>query len=726
MMTSAIIATFLLSTHCMSTAFQERAIEEPQLSKYAISRVISLVAQGEKSIADCTGKDLVIFIGGTQVGKSTTINSLLGVQMKKNRDGSISSAPTFDPTAPDAPTVALMGKLEEGGRSCTEFPALYTHPSSPFCFLDTRGFFDIRRDAESDTASSILMEMAVKRARNVRLVHLGRFDHFNEGLAGFSRFGEMLSDIVVSDDVPIFFLFNYYRPSPELGEEGFYEWSKEKQLEFIRQEIDEAAKRIVRAGDTTFAGVMKRLWDKAKACGAFLAELDSDDPDLEELATKGYEAAKSIGSMAKDASNMMGISEDPEFKEAAQKMRYISILKDNFARGLFGYIDPTSPISTQGLMRELSALPPIPKTLLVFSGCNTARVRFNEIFESAIFQTIPDLRSMAFSTRYPLAFLKGLIEQSDGGLVLHRGNLEKAKSPENAEALQAEYVIVGAENERNLLKRIRTLQEQDASTHQQIVQLETRSPEMIWHRPWDEKAGAYWWRNYMCKYPLSTPFVKVEEKLDKHTMRRKVIREGSPFFEVEYTSGGTARRVVGYASPLVGGLISAGILSATSHRCSGDVYVFVRPMDIESNAKMLKEMKAELSRTRTQMASDSEELSKVRAENSTSLLGKISSEIKRREEQRTQLDRIYQFVEQTTVGWTQPYASSARFTPFFRNMAEEVTSYASITGKLYDPSTRKVVIQNFSQLFAEISGGIALSASNVDDVITEYLSGGFV
>ncbi len=41
---------------------------------------VEIVAEGEQFIHKTRGKDLIMFIGETQIGKSTTINSLLGTK----------------------------------------------------------------------------------------------------------------------------------------------------------------------------------------------------------------------------------------------------------------------------------------------------------------------------------------------------------------------------------------------------------------------------------------------------------------------------------------------------------------------------------------------------------------------------------------------------------------------------------------------------------------------
>ena len=127
---------------------------------------MDLVIEGEKYIEDTNGKDIIIFIGGTQIGKSTTINALLGVPFKKQNGKLI----------PQKELIAKIGASDNGGVSCTIFPALYCADHYTY-FLDTQGFFESRNSAIA--ASSILMEMAIKDAKSIRIVFLGNYEEIN-------------------------------------------------------------------------------------------------------------------------------------------------------------------------------------------------------------------------------------------------------------------------------------------------------------------------------------------------------------------------------------------------------------------------------------------------------------------------------------------------------------------------------------------------------------------
>ena len=106
---------------------------------------MDLVIEGEKYIKDTNGKDIIIFIGGTQIGKSTTINALLGVPFKKQKGKLI----------PQQELYTKIGASDNGGVSCTLLPALYYDRHNTY-FLDTQGFFENRNSAIA--AASILID----------------------------------------------------------------------------------------------------------------------------------------------------------------------------------------------------------------------------------------------------------------------------------------------------------------------------------------------------------------------------------------------------------------------------------------------------------------------------------------------------------------------------------------------------------------------------------------
>jgi hypothetical protein len=169
-----------------------------------ITSITQLVLENEFRIGNVEGKDLVIFLGLAQVGITSTINALMGTKYKlvnKCLETENGSSNVFETGA-------------RGGESCTKFPQRCSHPDGKVVFLDTRGFFDTSKNREEEIASSILIEMAVNKAKSVRLVVLERYADISGGLVRFSRLGEIISKLAVRIDgsrfIPVLFVFNRF------------------------------------------------------------------------------------------------------------------------------------------------------------------------------------------------------------------------------------------------------------------------------------------------------------------------------------------------------------------------------------------------------------------------------------------------------------------------------------------------------------------------------------
>ena len=102
-----------------------------------------------------------------------------------------------------------------GGESCTDLPIVYIDKTNDVAYLDTRGFYDVRKQGpENEIASSFLIEMAVTAAKKLKLVVIEKYSKLKAGFADFNTIGESISKIVESDDPNrpsnVYFLFNQF------------------------------------------------------------------------------------------------------------------------------------------------------------------------------------------------------------------------------------------------------------------------------------------------------------------------------------------------------------------------------------------------------------------------------------------------------------------------------------------------------------------------------------
>lgn len=111
-----------------------------------------------EKIQASSGKELVLVIGKTGAGKSTTVNYLLGCQMQEKEDDDsleLSDKSTLPPAA--------MGN---GGSSTTTYPGTYTDKEG-FIYCDCPGFED-NRDPATRVCTSLSTEIVVKEAKSIK------------------------------------------------------------------------------------------------------------------------------------------------------------------------------------------------------------------------------------------------------------------------------------------------------------------------------------------------------------------------------------------------------------------------------------------------------------------------------------------------------------------------------------------------------------------------------
>lgn len=105
-----------------------------------MAEVFRLVEEGEKYITALAGRDVVIVLGNSGVGKSTTINFLLGSKMVRN-----GKSIDVDPSQ------AKLANVGHTNTACTVFPALYAVEGHPYVYLDTRGFVGVWKNILKET-----------------------------------------------------------------------------------------------------------------------------------------------------------------------------------------------------------------------------------------------------------------------------------------------------------------------------------------------------------------------------------------------------------------------------------------------------------------------------------------------------------------------------------------------------------------------------------------------
>lgn len=223
-------------------------------------------AFAKSNIDKIQGKDVVLFLGNTQVGKSTLINYLLGVNYEDS-DCELSVA-----------SGAEYAKRGNGTNSETTHPELYTREGLNYYFCDTQGFSD-SKGKEEPIVSSILMEMVINAARSVKIVVPFTEAELEGGAKGIRDFCCVFDQLLSNRDIPILFLYNQKNPR----------WRLDMVYKKVDGLFDSEHKRLVDLGVESgsmrdvVSRFAKQLFSSRSKTNEESASTESNDSNFKEL-----------------------------------------------------------------------------------------------------------------------------------------------------------------------------------------------------------------------------------------------------------------------------------------------------------------------------------------------------------------------------------------------------------------------------------------------------------
>lgn len=237
-------------------------------------------------------------------------------------------------------------------------------------------------------------------------------------------------------------------------------------------------------------------------------------------------------------------SSDPEIEEMSKKMDYIAPLEFNFHKGHYFYIDPLSQFSVQSLLTRLERFPVLDsQTQLVFTGFNSASVKFFINFNERLLCFLKLLKAMEHASIYSISQLSMFTEQSI---------LELKELPPVEELPSPEELLKKA---RDLQDRYEKAINRKISLESSILTLSDKAPVKYEEVPWNCEAGIFlWYRDYELRYTCEYPIARIEEALLEHTSRVKLISNELLSYKANYTS-------------------------EIGHGCYGKIIVYVYPKD---------------------------------------------------------------------------------------------------------------------------------------------------
>lgn len=119
-----------------------------------------LMSEAFSKIKSAEKKEMVLVIGNTGAGKSTTVNYLLGceLQAEESLNGNIA-----------VPIGEIYAEMGNDSESKTFYPEVFTNGKDPLLYCDCPGFLD-NRGKEEKICVSINTQMAITLARNIKSV----------------------------------------------------------------------------------------------------------------------------------------------------------------------------------------------------------------------------------------------------------------------------------------------------------------------------------------------------------------------------------------------------------------------------------------------------------------------------------------------------------------------------------------------------------------------------
>jgi hypothetical protein len=140
----------------------------------SISLIEHCAQLGKRNANDATEKTVSIFAGNTGAGKSTTLNALLGCQMKavRPRELGLPGIARIVVVDPESPRAEVMPIGHHVMRSQTFLPKIVQDPDNPnSAYCDCPGFSDTR-GAEINIANAINIRKILQQATGVKVVFL--------------------------------------------------------------------------------------------------------------------------------------------------------------------------------------------------------------------------------------------------------------------------------------------------------------------------------------------------------------------------------------------------------------------------------------------------------------------------------------------------------------------------------------------------------------------------
>jgi len=587
-----------------SMTSSEKVASVSDSDNYDAQEVLKIIEEYSNGISVCKGKDIVVFFGLQQSGKSTTINALtLGPLRVVECDewGNKKYAP------PVGVPVEAAAKIGDNIVGCTIAPQGYELGNGMFA-LDTRGMLD-RRNLNEMVAATLLTEIALKEAKSVRLVFLQRYSKFASGDVGMRDFGKMFGKLVKDDGLPALFLFNDYRgPLPGSGKER-----QDKVFEELRKrwcEIDAGERK---EWNNTIQRILERLQSTRKEDFGYFSEHYNAE-DLTRILAEGTMLLSAQDqSRLKDLVSI--VTNDEEFKARDERTRYLSILRKAFNNGnssnlpgvpqpTLGYIDPEDAYSINELKNKIMQLPQISFSSLDFSGYSKEVIAFHKTVGDNIHRLVHLLRGQELIQKYPGELVDKLLGEENKTIGGCAKALQDLKANGGNKDILAQYEK--QYGKECISERIAMLEKEEAEARATCERLKGSVGSFENQKPvehleeWNVEG---YHPQYHVVFESEAPFTVKNIELGEGTEPTEVNSKEPPVFDVVYSNGSAFKTVAHFGikilqfglsfvpgvpkfvDPVLGAV--DGMMKVKS---SGRITFSINPGDLPENRRSLEEM----------------------------------------------------------------------------------------------------------------------------------------
>lgn len=572
------------------------------IGPYEMEKALEMVAMNERFINGIEGKTVIAFIGVTKSGKSTTIDSLLDPPLVEDEVLSKGGSIVFK-TKSGKPFASEIGDGEEG-LSCTKFPRAYPFPlDDHHVLLDTRGFYDTGSNAAEEVAAHILLEIALRKAKEVKMVFVIKANDFKDGFVGLTEVVDIVERIVNDGvDVPVLFLFVNYRTGTGKAERALSTLignsiDDELSYEERKTNMEQVNDRLKEIFSSTEKALTKGALDEDAKAKSFL------DGKLESLRKRALTSLL--------AGEIEALNKNPQVVSARKKMKFSAFLHQNFERGNFMYFEPQSDASIEMLRTFISSprLQALPRNNQFFNferSHDCIRMFFNAL-RRKVQDEIPFLEAKTMVLQHPRHEVERIFKSVQASCEEHRKALRILSKAERDEKFLLAYREKYSEQVLNLKAKmieseIEKIQKDIEDLRGQIKSVIDAEPVMYWDSGrWDEWG---WYSFFHVKYPGDVPYVDVKEDLGDGTSEMGVVSRESPKFDVYYGVGSNWARYSNGAKYYIHVVPSFLGIEASKRKVdetyaefkhnTGQVKIYVRKQDIPAEKVALERKTGEV------------------------------------------------------------------------------------------------------------------------------------